>query len=113
MWIGLLFGVMRIAILTWERDGEDFDNESSYRQYPALFQDVVANCLVLADYMRPQEHLIETLLVHLTAEFFSSLDINSHVWTLLGLTIRLAMRMGYHRNPESLLHVSPFQVCVF
>ena len=103
---------MRIAILTWERDGDDFDHESSYRQYPALFQTVVANCLVLADYMRPQEHLIETLLVHLIAEFSSSPDINSHVWTLLGLTIRLAMRMGYHRKPETLLDVSSFQVGV-
>ena len=104
---------MRIAILTWERDGDDFEQEMSYRQYPTLFQAVVANCLILADYMRPQDHLIETFLVHLSAEFLSSPDINSHIWTLWGLAIRLAMRMGYHRDPEFLLHVSPFQVDIF
>jgi hypothetical protein len=69
----------------------------------------MAHCLILADYTKPHNHIIETLIFHLHAEYTSNRDAESSVWVLCGIITRLAMRMGYHRDPKLFPNLTPFQ----
>ncbi len=76
------------------------------------FRNHFTDCLILADYMRPHNFLIEALILHLYAEYVSSRDAKSSVWVLIGMIVRLAMRMGYHQASQPTLSSTPFQVNV-
>ena len=102
---------MRIVVLSWLREGDEPPEfQGKCHELAISFRTRVADCLILADYTLPHEHLIESLILHLYGEYASRQEIKSSVWVLNGLIIRLAMRMGYHRDPQHLPNVSPFQV---
>lgn len=111
VWIGMLFAMMRLAMLSWARDGDEppefhgkcTDLATSYRTQ-------MAHCLILADYTKPHNHLIETLIFHLHGEYTCNRDAEASVWVLVGMIARLAMRMGYHRDSKYFPNISPFQV---
>jgi hypothetical protein len=102
--------MMRLAMLSYHRDGDEppefrgkaLDLSSTYRT-------LVAQCLVLADYTKPLNHMIETLILHLHGEYTRSREAEVGVWVLVGMIARLAMRMGYHRDPKPFPNITPFQ----
>ena len=110
VWIAMLFAMLRIALLSYTRDGEEppefagksLDLSNTYRT-------AMANCLILADYTKPHQHIIETLIFHLSAEYRRNRDSEASVWVLVGMIVRLAMRMGYHRDSKMFPNISPFQ----
>jgi hypothetical protein len=72
------------------------------------FSIAAAHCLIAGRYNHPQRFAIESLMLFLQVECLTSLDIAYDVGTMFGLAMRLATRMGYHRDPES-LNISPFE----
>ena len=54
-------------------------------------------------------YTVEILILHIYAEWMSSQDSNIEVSLLLGIVIRLAMRMGMHRDSRAYDGVTPFQ----
>lgn len=67
-------------------------------------------CLVLGNYARAEEHCIEALLTHMQSCFLRSRDSDVNLWLLMGVIIRLAIRLGYHRDPAKIpkSKISPF-----
>jgi len=53
--------------------------------------------------------MIETLVLHLHGEYTRSREAEVGVWVLVGMIARLAMRMGYHRDPKPFPNITPFQ----
>lgn len=53
--------------------------------------------------------MIETMVLHLHGEYARSREAEVGVWVLVGIIVRLAMRMGYHRDPKYYSSLSPFQ----
>jgi Fungal specific transcription factor domain len=110
VWVAMLFAMLRIALLSYARDGDEppefagksLDLSNAYRT-------AVANCLILADYTKPHQHIIETLIFHLHAEFRRNQDAEASVWVFVGMIVRLAMRMGYHRDGKMFPNITPFQ----
>lgn len=66
-------------------------------------------CLVAADYTNPVAYTIETLLLYIGAEWLSSQDVGIEISLVLGIAIRLAMRMSIHRESSAHPDISPFQ----
>lgn len=81
--------------------GEPADVGGAYRTR-------AAQCLVLSDYTRPGRYTVETLLIYLGSEFLKSSETQLGVSVLLGITIRLAMHMGYHRDSKHYPSLSVF-----
>jgi hypothetical protein len=101
---------MRIAVLSWQRNGDEpLEFRGKCQDMGRFYRARVADCIILADYTKPHEYLIETLSLHLYGEYASLRDANSSSWVLLGTIIRLAMKMGYHRHPDRILSLSVFQ----
>jgi hypothetical protein len=110
VWVAMLFAMMRLAMLSYSREGDEPPEfRGKCQDMSVNFRTQMAHCLILADYTKPHNHIIETLIFHLHAEYTSNRDAESSVWVLCGIITRLAMRMGYHRDPKLFPNLNPFQ----
>lgn len=110
-WVGLLFGMLRIAMLDYLREADEpLQWQGKCQDLAINFRNRFTDCMLAADYLQPQEFLIEALCLHHYGEYVSSRDAKSSVWVLSGMITRLAMRMGYHQASQPTLLCTPFQV---
>lgn len=110
VWIAMLFSMMRLAMLSYGREGDEPPEfRGKCQDLAANYRTQMAHCLITADYTKPHNHIIETLIFHLHAEYTSNRDAEASVWVLIGMIARLAMRMGYHRDPKYFPNLSAFQ----
>ncbi|KAK1143201.1 hypothetical protein N8T08_006899 [Aspergillus melleus] len=110
VWIGMLFAMMRLAMLSYHREGDEppeFRGKSL--DMAGTFRNLMAQCLTLADYTKPYPYLIESLIFHLHGDYCQSKEADVSVWVLAGVITRLAMRMGYHRDSKMFPNITPFQ----
>ena len=110
VWVGMLFAMMRLAMMSYHRDGDEppeFRGKSL--DLAGQYRTQMAQCLVLADYTKPHKYVIETLILHLHSEFARSRETEVSVWVLVGMIARLAMRMGYHRDSKMYPNITPFE----
>lgn len=73
------------------------------------YHEKVVQCLILGDYTKSGPYVLETMLHYVDIEFGKHLDSGKDIWFLLGLAITLALRMGYHRDPNHFPGISPLQ----
>lgn len=66
-------------------------------------------CLVNSDYTKSDMYTIETLMLYVQGEYNSRWDAEVGIWVIVGMIVRLSMRMGYHRDPSKYQGVTPFQ----
>ncbi|KAJ5129003.1 hypothetical protein N7448_002713 [Penicillium atrosanguineum] len=100
-WIALLYSIMALSISMYHRSDEPLplntvDSMTAWNHFRRL----AAQCLTQANYITPGQHKVEALLMYTLSEFYRNLDAQMGVSFLFGITIRLAMRMGYHRDPS-------------
>ncbi|KAL2009577.1 hypothetical protein VTN00DRAFT_5384 [Thermoascus crustaceus] len=110
VWIGMLFAMMRLAMLSYHREGDEppeFRGKSL--DMAGTYRNLMAQCLTLADYTKPYPYLIETLILHLHGDYTQTREADVSVWVLVGMIARLAMRMGYHRDSNMFPNITPFQ----
>jgi hypothetical protein len=106
----MVFAMMRLTMLSFHGRGDEppeFRGKSL--DMAAGYRNSMAQCLVLADYTKPHKYLIETMILHLQAEYIQSREAETSVWVLVGVIVRLAMRMGYHRDSRLFNNISVFQ----
>jgi hypothetical protein len=76
----------------------------------AAFHRRATECLILSKYFSsPGPYTIEALLVNQQFEFMRTKDARLGVWLMGGTIIRLAFRMGYHRDPDAYPRISVHQ----
>lgn len=98
-------------MIDYIREGDEpVEYKGKCQDLAVSFRNRLTDCLILADYMQPHDFLIEAMILHLYAEYVSSRDAKSSVWVLIGMIVRLAMRMGYHQPSQPTLTSTPFQV---
>ncbi|KAI0490165.1 fungal-specific transcription factor domain-containing protein [Xylaria cf. heliscus] len=110
MWIGLLYSMLCLAMLSYHKVGDEppewrgrsLDLAAEYRLR-------TVQCLVEADYTKPVEYTVETMLLYLFGEYSSRWDADLGLWLITSLITRIAFRMGYHRDAEWFPSISPFQ----
>lgn len=67
-----------------------------------LLSKYTEHCLVLGRYATAREHSLEVLLIHLQSCYLRSKDSDLNLWFLMGIIIRLAVQLGYHRDPSKI-----------
>ncbi|KAK2020082.1 fungal-specific transcription factor domain-containing protein [Colletotrichum eremochloae] len=110
MWLGLLYSILCLAMLSYHKVGDEppewkgraLDLASEYRLR-------TVQCLVTADYTRPGEYTVETMLLYVFGEYSSRWDADLGIWLIVSLLIRVAFRMGYHRDAKWFPTITPFQ----
>ncbi|KZF23768.1 hypothetical protein L228DRAFT_123650 [Xylona heveae TC161] len=111
IWIGLLYAIMRLAMQSYTRIGDE-PQEFRFRsvELANLYRTLTCQCLVLSDFTMPVNYTLETMILYIQGEFTRSREAEVGVWAMVGMIVRLAMRQGYHRDPSHYPNVTPFQV---
>ncbi|KAF1911523.1 hypothetical protein BDU57DRAFT_92283 [Ampelomyces quisqualis] len=110
IWLGLVFAMMCIALQSYTRAGDEppeYHNKSWAMSKE--YRDLTAQCLVMADITQPINGMLETLILHVHAEYARSRDAEVGILISTGIIVRLAMRMGLHRDPGPYPGISVFQ----
>jgi hypothetical protein len=115
MWIGLLYGILCVAVqhefYNFEEEGTIFPYQSKAEAVSliAIYREKTVQCMVIGKYTKSVPYSIETLLTYLCIESFRTPDSQVENWVLLGIVIRIALRMGYHRDASNFPRITPFQ----
>lgn len=109
MWIGLLYSILSLAAAFDLRKSPDVSSPKARLAFATAteYHDMAASAAVLADYTTPKAYTIECLLLYTSG--LRSKNAFVDVWILLGVIVRLAMRMGYHRDARHYSQLTPFQ----
>ena len=101
MWIGLLYGILSLSVFfRYRSQGTGSQPSKAVTETIDRYRNLAMSALVIADYTTGKPYTIECMLVVSSNQYLLSADKQDRVWVMLGLTIRLALRMGYHRDPS-------------
>ncbi|KAF5650113.1 uncharacterized protein FTJAE_678 [Fusarium tjaetaba] len=106
IWIGLLFSVMCVATLCQHSIDDPTDPE--FQERLRLFREQTLHSLVLGQYTKGGEYVLETLINYLICESFMSQDDETGLWLVQGIIVQLALSQGYHRDPSNFPSITPF-----
>ncbi|KAJ5774191.1 hypothetical protein N7457_009087 [Penicillium paradoxum] len=99
-WISLLYSIMALSVSIFRRSAEPLpSNMTGPITSWGSFRKRAAQCLIQANYITPGRYKGEALFFYSLTEFYRNRDAQVGVSYLLGMTIRVTMRMGYHRDP--------------
>ncbi|KAL9129752.1 MAG: hypothetical protein Q9217_001864 [Psora testacea] len=109
-WLGQMFAILCLAMHSYHRmDDEPPEYRGKSLALAAHYRALTGQCLLLADFTKPTNHMVETMVLHLHCEYARSRDAEVGIWVMVGMIVRLAMRMGYHRDPKHYPDITPFQ----
>ncbi|KIL93829.1 hypothetical protein FAVG1_02391 [Fusarium avenaceum] len=109
-WIGMFFGILATGTYLYIRSQDELpEGLGNPFEVAESFQRRCTDCLLLSKYSTaPSKYTLESLLFNIHGEFVRRRDAHLGVWILTGILIRLAMRMGYHRDADNYPRISPF-----
>jgi hypothetical protein len=106
----MLFIAVQLHTLTI--DGNSERSESVRAEYLNMrnnFREKAVQCLILARYTTGPPYTLETLITILSGECILLKDTATDGWLFISMILHLAMRMGYHRDPDHFPGISPFE----
>jgi hypothetical protein len=115
MWIGTLYGLLCMGSY-YEFFATPITEQNPTPVLPVetqlqveIWRRKMIECMVLGGYANGVPHTIETMQLYLHVEFLGEPDSPTEFWLLLGLMIRLAYRLGYHRDGSHFPTITPFE----
>lgn len=92
--------------------GEEYPyNSQTPGENIRAYQSYCGQCLVLSKYTQPGPYTIEALLFYLESNFLFSTNSQVSCFLLVGAVVRLAMRVGLHRDPSKIRGAfTPYQM---
>lgn len=110
MWLALLYSVLTLAMLSYHKVGDEPPEwKGRTLEMAADFRLKTVQCLIKADYTRPVEYTVETMILYVFGEYSSRWDADLGLWMIVSLITRIAYRMGYHRDAKWFPSITPFQ----
>jgi Fungal specific transcription factor domain len=65
--------------------------------------------LITGKYHKARPYSVEAVLLYAQCKYLQKEDPDADAWNIMGISARLAMRMGYHRDPRHFASISPFE----
>lgn len=114
MWLTILYGMMyTVAYCTLFMNGGaaslDETTAAEYHSLIIISREKMIQCLRLGNYMKGVPHTIEALLAFLQSEYVQGEDTQQGCWQLTGVIIRVALKMGYHRDGSHFPQMSVYE----
>ncbi|KAL1872098.1 hypothetical protein Daus18300_004467 [Diaporthe australafricana] len=110
MWLGLLYSILCLAMLSYHKVGDEPPEwQGRTLELAAEYRLRTVQCLITADYTKPSEYTVETMLLYVFGEFSSRWDADLSLWLICSLVTRVAFRMGFHRDAKWFPSLTPFQ----
>ncbi|KAK4956689.1 hypothetical protein LTR10_006216 [Elasticomyces elasticus] len=102
-WLALLISVASVGAELLASNQYD----ANMGQLAEDLRRMTTHALILAEYVKPQPHVIESLMHHIKSLLVKSGDVTSELYVLLGTVSRLCTQGGYHRDPSYNPNISP------
>lgn len=103
LWISILFSILWTSS---RKEALDLGNVPTNSKYLTK----AAQALVAGGYQKARPYSVDATLLYALCKYYqSSDDANKDAWITMGLATRLAMKMGYHRDPSCLANITPFE----
>ncbi|KAL1800488.1 hypothetical protein ACET3X_000830 [Alternaria dauci] len=114
MWLTILYGMMyTVAYCTLFVNGDagllDEITAAEYHSIVIISREKMIQCLRLGNYMKGAPHTIEALLAFLQTEYIQGEDTQHGRWQLTGVIVRVALKMGYHRDGSHFPKMSVYE----
>jgi hypothetical protein len=114
MWLTILFGMMYVVAfftLNLNAGVGQLDDETLFEYQNVLLttREKMIQCLRMGNYMKGAPHTIEALLAFLQIEYVQGEDTQQGCWQLMGVIVRVAIKMGYHRDGSHFPEMSAFE----
>jgi len=75
----------------------------------SVFFTRAGQALVTGKYRKARPYSVEAVVLYAQCKYMHKEDPDADAWLIMGIGTRLAMRMGYHRDPRHLKSISPFE----
>ncbi|TVY82476.1 Fusarisetin A cluster transcription factor fsa6 [Lachnellula suecica] len=110
IWIGLLYSILTLAMQSYHKIGDEpLEWKGRTSEMASEYRLRTVQCLVNSDYTKSTIYTIETLCLYVQSEYQTRWDAEVGIWVIVGMIVRLSMRMGYHRDPSNYPGVTPYQ----
>lgn len=113
MWIGQLYGILTLSVYYETMTNSPSSLAGLPLQDPSdaitTYSEKTIQCLVLGNYTDPGPYTVETLWLCYIYSQFRSPDALFGAWMVFALLIRVAMRLGYHRDASHYPNLSVFR----
>ncbi|KAF2226610.1 fungal-specific transcription factor domain-containing protein [Elsinoe ampelina] len=108
--VAIMYAMMALALQSYDRAGDEPPEYIGRSlSVSVVFRRLTAQTLVLVGITEPVPQIVEAMILHLQAEYARGRDTESGILILVSMTVRIAMRMGYHRDAGPHPTVTPFQ----
>lgn len=110
MWLGFLFAVLALGAQFQAGLGShEATTPSLFTARIDFYREKLVQCLILANYAKCPPYTVEVLIMYFGSEYLRSADSQFSMSILVGIIVRIAFRMGYHREPSRFSDISPFK----
>ncbi|TAQ85030.1 hypothetical protein B7494_g6642 [Chlorociboria aeruginascens] len=110
IWLGLLYSILCLAMQSYHKIGDEpLEWKGRTLELAAEYRLRTVQCLINSDYTKSANFTIETLILYLHGEYANRWDAEVGMWVIIGMIVRLSMRMGYHRDPSNYSSITPYQ----
>lgn len=107
-WLALFYGILACAV--WIEHSMHPDTaEAPPPEIFKYYHEKCAVALTLSNYCAPGRYKVEAATIHLGVEYLQSDGLKTGSSVLLSMVSRLAIMMGYHRDPRIYPGLSPFE----
>ncbi|KAK5063057.1 hypothetical protein LTR84_005133 [Exophiala bonariae] len=108
LWISILFSALDLG--SWVSYMSNLDAIEPLEQVgPRPLLRIAGQILVAGQYPKARPYSVEAVLLYGICKFVQRVDHDTEPWLVIGVAARMAVRMGYHRDPKHLPHISPFE----
>lgn len=104
----MLFSVLQIGSQIKQASGQEVITSSDGLARSAFFVKA-GQALVTGKYHKARPYSVEAVLLYASCKYLQKEDPDPDAWMIVGISARLAIRMGYHRDPRHLANISPFE----
>lgn len=115
MWLGFLYAVLALGAQFQAGLGnhevalQGVATSSLFTARIDFYREKLVQCLILANYAKCPPYTVEVLIMYFGTEYLRSADSQFSMSILAGIIVRVAFRMGYHREPSRFSDISPFR----
>jgi hypothetical protein len=103
----MLFSILHAASEIFQATG----NEPKFLEGPTSseYLRTAGSALVTGKYHQARPYSVEAVFLYAICKVWRREDTDMEAWMIMGVSARLAMKMGYHRDPRHLKNISPFE----